>query len=50
MYTDRIREELYHRLSQFAYNDKHTQKFNLRFEDGKQNRSITGEEEILLEK
>lgn len=36
MDTDRIRDELYHRLSRFAYNDKHIIEFNLRFEDGNQ--------------
>ncbi|MCM3598499.1 hypothetical protein M4D55_22320 [Metabacillus idriensis] len=48
MDTNRIRDELYHRLSQFAYNDKHIKKFNLRFEDGKQNWSIIGEKDFLL--
>ena len=48
MDTDRIRDELYHRLSRFAYNDKHIIEFNLRFEDGNQSWKITGENQFLL--
>ncbi|KEZ48811.1 lipase family protein [Metabacillus indicus] len=43
-----VRDQLYHRLSRYAYNDKLLPNFNIKFQDSKQTWTRTGEEEFLL--